>query len=126
MGALSTKVSSVRPAASMASEVLGCATTARPSLLAPGSEMGRATRANAKKSAPTSAAATAPVATEPLFQLDTTGDSSVRNSLQHAFSAGANPAAARLRRGTAFNKPLKSDQILAARSAEPADRKSVV
>ncbi|KAL8286248.1 hypothetical protein RQP46_004736 [Phenoliferia psychrophenolica] len=88
--------------------------------------MGRATRANAKKSAPSSAAAAAPTAAEPLFQLDTQGDSSVRHSLQHAFSAGPNPAAAKLRRGTTFNKPLKSDQILAARSAEPALRGRII
>ncbi|KAK4705760.1 nucleolar protein 53, partial [Phenoliferia sp. Uapishka_3] len=86
--------------------------------------MGKTTRANSKKAAP--ASVTPAKTAEPLFQLDTAGDSSVRNSLQHAFSAGPNPAAARLRRGTAFNKPLKSDQILAARSAEPALRGRVI
>lgn len=76
-------------------------------------------KANSKKAAPSSTS----LQTEaPAFLVDSTGDASVRRTLLH----DAAPAAARLRKGTSFNKPLKSDQILAARSSAPALRGKVV
>ncbi|ORY90169.1 putative membrane protein [Leucosporidium creatinivorum] len=83
----------------------------------------RSGRANSKKAAPSSSAtAIASAADAPLFEIDTVGSSTVRHSLL----ANAAPANARLRKGTSFNKPLKSDQILAARSSVPALRGKVV
>ncbi|GAA5915515.1 hypothetical protein JCM6882_005924 [Rhodosporidiobolus microsporus] len=85
--------------------------------------MPKAPRANSKKAAPsTSASALASAAEQPLFQVDTTGSSSVR----HALLADQAPAAARLRKGQSFKKPLRSDLILAQRSAEPALSSRVV
>jgi nucleolar protein 53 len=54
-----------------------------------------------------------------LFKMDSKGDSSVRNTLLGQL-ATSNPASGRLRKGTSFNKVLKSTSILAMRSAEPA------
>lgn len=77
----------------------------------------RTGRANSKKAAPSSAAdMKASAADAPLFEIDTTGSSTVR----HALLADAGPATARLRKGQSFKKPLRSDQILAARSSVPA------
>lgn len=75
--------------------------------------------ANGKKNAPSSLQQVQPPA---LFEVDTAGDATVRRTLLH----DAAPAAARLRKGTSFNKPLKSDQILAARSSVPALRSKIV
>lgn len=74
-------------------------------------------RANSKKAAPSTAklAASADV-DKPLFEIDTTGSSSVR----HALLADQAPAAARLRKGQSFKKPLRSELILAQRSSVPA------
>lgn len=77
--------------------------------------MGKVKR-NSKKSAPPS---TLPSTSELLFQVDTVGSSSVRHTLLHA-ETSANPASGRLRKGASFNKPLKSDLILAVRSSVPA------
>jgi nucleolar protein 53 len=81
----------------------------------------RSGRANSKKAAPSSSAL-ASTSQSPLFEIDTVGSSSVRHSLLHAPA----PAAARLRKGTSFKKPLKSDLILAARSSVPALSSRVV
>lgn len=61
-------------------------------------------------------APTEPIPSTSLFQVDTAGDNSVRQSLQHAASSSGAATGGRLRKGESFNKPLKSDQILAARS----------
>lgn len=79
-------------------------------------------KANSKKSAPRSALPGDPHSTsanassdQPLFEIDTTGSSTVRNQLK----ADLHPAQARLRKGQ--QKPLlRSDQILAQRSSVPA------
>jgi hypothetical protein len=60
-----------------------------------------------------------PSTSELLFAVDTSGDASVRNSLLHAATSDV-PASGRLRKGASFNKPLKSDLILAQRSKVPA------
>lgn len=73
-------------------------------------------RANSKKSAPISEILEIQ---QPLFEVDSIGSSSVRHTLLHQ-ATSSNPASGRLRRGSSFNKPLKSDQILAARSNTPA------
>lgn len=79
--------------------------------------MPKAQRANSKKAAPSSKRAQqAADADKPLFEVDTKGSSQVR----HALLADQAPAAARLRKGASFRKPLRSDLILAQRSAVPA------
>ncbi|KAI5477514.1 P60-like family protein [Pseudohyphozyma bogoriensis] len=81
-----------------------------------------APRANSKKAGRKAAPPPPPPAPEaPLFEIDTVGSSSVRHSLLSAFSS-ADPSAAphKLRKGQSINKPLKSTQILAARSGVPA------
>ncbi|GAA5855039.1 hypothetical protein JCM8547_002356 [Rhodosporidiobolus lusitaniae] len=79
--------------------------------------MPKASRANSKKAAPSSAAArTAALNDLPLFQVDVQGDSSIRHQLQ----ADQGPASARLRKGQSFKKALRSDLILAQRSSVPA------
>ncbi|GAA5827170.1 hypothetical protein JCM11251_001151 [Rhodosporidiobolus azoricus] len=85
--------------------------------------MPKAPRANSKKAAPSSTRlASSAEASLPLFEVDTTGSSAVR----HALLADQAPAAARLRKGQSFKKPLRSDLILAARSSEPALSSKVV
>lgn len=79
---------------------------------------GRALPSTAVPAASTSTSTTS-AAGAPLFEIDTAGSSSVRHSLLHSAS-GSTTANARLRKGTSFNKPLKSDQILAMRSDQPA------
>ncbi|GAA6008990.1 ribosome biogenesis protein NOP53 [Rhodotorula paludigena] len=74
-------------------------------------------RANSKKAAPTTQRlADAAELDRPLFEIDSAGSSAVR----HALQADQAPAAARLRRGQSFKKPLRSELILAQRSAVPA------
>ncbi|BGP21301.1 P60-like family protein [Rhodotorula toruloides] len=74
-------------------------------------------RANSKKAAPSTAKLAASAdADKPLFEIDTTGSSSIR----HALLADQAPAAARLRKGQSFKKPLRSELILAQRSSVPA------
>lgn len=85
--------------------------------------MPKASRANSKKSAPTStAAATRAAQDAPLFTVDTVGSSTVR----HQLAADQQPGSARLRKGQSFKKPLRSDLILAQRSAVPALSSKVV
>lgn len=85
--------------------------------------MPKAQRANSKKAAPSSQKAQkAAAADQPLFEVDTTGNASVRHSLL----ADQAPAAAKLRRGASFKKPLRSDLILAERSGVPALTSKVV
>ncbi|BGP28454.1 hypothetical protein JCM10296v2_000187 [Rhodotorula toruloides] len=80
-------------------------------------------RANSKKAAPSTAKLAASAdADKPLFEIDTTGSSSVR----HALLADQAPAAARLRKGQSFKKPLRSELILAQRSNVPALSSKVV
>ncbi|GAA5861393.1 hypothetical protein JCM3774_000234 [Rhodotorula dairenensis] len=79
--------------------------------------MPKAQRANSKKAAPSSKRAQqAADADKPLFEVDSQGSSQVR----HALLADQAPAAARLRKGASFRKPLRSDLILAERSGVPA------
>ncbi|KAJ8297219.1 putative membrane protein [Rhodotorula toruloides] len=80
-------------------------------------------RANSKKAAPSTAKLAASAdADKPLFEIDTTGSSSVR----HTLLADQAPAAARLRKGQSFKKPLRSELILAQRSNVPALSSKVV
>ncbi|KAM0793612.1 hypothetical protein ACM66B_001045 [Microbotryomycetes sp. NB124-2] len=91
-------------------------------------------RANSKKAAPSSAAiaranasskqlgTTSKQDDKPLFEVDTVGSASVRRTLL----ANQAPAQARLRKGQSINKPLKSEEILAQRSAVPALHSRVV
>ncbi|SCV68097.1 BQ2448_218 [Microbotryum intermedium] len=112
------------------------------STVAPPMTTRRSGRANSKKAAPSSAesarAATETAAStvaasrgagpgaedDALFQIDTVGSSSVRHALLRDHVQA--PAAAKMRKGTSFKKPLKSEQILAARSAVPAISSRVV
>ncbi|GAA6002608.1 hypothetical protein JCM10207_007590 [Rhodosporidiobolus poonsookiae] len=74
-------------------------------------------RANSKKAAPSSKDTASSLQQEqPLFEVDTQGSSAVR----HQLLADQGPASARLRKGQSFKKPLRSDLILAQRSAVPA------
>jgi hypothetical protein len=83
--------------------------------------MPKASRANSKKAAPSSYKAAAALAQEqPLFEVDTVGNSTVRNQL----AVDQQPASARQRKGV--RKPLRSDLILAARSGVPALSSKVV
>ncbi|GAA5922763.1 Nop53p [Sporobolomyces koalae] len=85
--------------------------------------MPKASRANSKKSAPSSAAhRAATAASQPLFEIDTQGSASVRRTLL----ADQQPAQARLRKGQSIHKPLRSDLILAQRSDVPALSSRVV
>ncbi|GAA5837312.1 hypothetical protein JCM9279_005650 [Rhodotorula babjevae] len=80
-------------------------------------------RANSKKAAPTTARLDRSAQHDkPLFEIDTAGSSQVR----HQLLADQAPAQARLRKGHSFNKPLRSDLILAQRSAVPALNSRVV
>ncbi|KAM0756615.1 hypothetical protein T439DRAFT_376781 [Meredithblackwellia eburnea MCA 4105] len=85
--------------------------------------MGKAVRANSKKASSSTSSSKKKAAVvdneAPLFEIDTQGSSSVRHSLLHSFTTD-NAAQPRLRKGTSFTKPLKSDQILAVRSSVPA------
>lgn len=79
-------------------------------------------KANSKKAAralPSTGVSEASSSAAPLFEIDTAGSSSVRHALLSEAS-GASAASGRLRKGSSFNRPLKSDQILAMRSAQPA------
>jgi len=79
--------------------------------------MPKASRANSKKAAPsTSKQAASLASSQPLFEIDTKGSSSVRKNLL----ADQQPAQARLRKGQSIHKPLRSDLILAQRSSQPA------
>ncbi|GAA6038664.1 hypothetical protein JCM8097_009473 [Rhodosporidiobolus ruineniae] len=74
-------------------------------------------RANSKKAAPSTASLASKAEQEqPLFTVDTLGSAQVR----HQLLADQAPGAARLRKGQSFKKPLRSDLILAQRSAVPA------
>jgi len=85
--------------------------------------MPKASRANSKKAAPSSKKQAADVlASQPLFEIDTQGSSSVRRTLL----ADQQPAQARLRKGQSIHKPLRSDLILAQRSDVPALSSRVV
>ncbi|GAA5985184.1 hypothetical protein JCM5350_004262 [Sporobolomyces pararoseus] len=85
--------------------------------------MPKASRANSKKAAPSSKKQAADVlASQPLFEIDTQGNSSVRRTLL----ADQQPAQARLRKGQSIHKPLRSDLILAQRSDVPALSSRVV
>ncbi|GAA5899398.1 ribosome biogenesis protein NOP53 [Sporobolomyces salmoneus] len=85
--------------------------------------MPKASRANSKKSAPSSKKLQQAVeASKPLFEIDTQGSSSVRRTLL----ANQQPAQARLRKGQSIHKPLRSDLILAQRSDVPALSSRVV
>ncbi|KDE04240.1 hypothetical protein MVLG_05339 [Microbotryum lychnidis-dioicae p1A1 Lamole] len=108
------------------------------SKVAPPMTTRRSGRANSKKAAPSSAesarAARAPTTStaaasrasraaatdidaDALFQVDSVGSSSVRHALLRDHVQAS--AAAKMRKGTSFKKPLKSEQILTARSAVP-------
>jgi len=80
-------------------------------------------KANSKKAARALPSAAAPAASTSssaaLFEIDTAGSASVRHSLLHTAS-GSSTVNGRLRKGASFNRPLKSDQILAMRSDQPA------
>lgn len=79
--------------------------------------MPKASRANSKKAAPSSKKQQADaLASQPLFEIDTQGNNSVRRTLL----ADQQPAQARLRKGQSIHKPLRSDLILAQRSDTPA------
>jgi nucleolar protein 53 len=56
----------------------------------------------------------------PIFEIDSTGSSTVRSKLLSEHYGEANPASARIRKGSRVARPLKSQEILAQRSNVPA------